>query len=214
MTTLFVIDDHPVLREGIKMLLEAGGDVKVSGTAATASGALEALKAQPPDVVLLDLDLGTEDGLEQLPRITAAAPSSKVLILTALRDRARDEEALQRGARGLVLKDAPPDVLVSAVRAVAGGGLWFDPRVLSAPKKPLEPRPGDRLANLTAREGEIVSLVVEGLRNEEVARRIGITEKTVRNHLTAVFDKVGVSSRLELVVLAFNAGYRKPGPQG
>ncbi len=214
MTTLFVIDDHPVLREGIKMLLEASGDVKVAGSAATATVALDVLRAQPPDVVLLDLDLGTEDGLEQLPRITEAAPSSKVLILTALRDRARDEEALQRGARGLVLKDAPPDVLVSAVRAVAGGALWFDPRVLAAPKKPVEPKPADRLSNLTAREREIVSLVVEGLRNEEVARRIGITEKTVRNHLTAVFDKVGVSSRLELVVLAFNAGFRKAGGQG
>jgi DNA-binding NarL/FixJ family response regulator len=208
-TTLYVIDDHPVLREGIKMLLEAGGDVKVAGSAATASAAIPALREKPPDVVLLDLDLGTEDGLEWLPRITAAVPSSKVLILTALRDRARDEEALQRGARGLVLKDAPPDVLVSAVRAVAGGGLWFDPRVLAAPRKPAEPAPVDRLAGLTAREREIVGLVVQGLRNEEVARRIGITEKTVRNHLTAVFDKVGVSSRLELVVLAFGAGYNK-----
>ncbi len=211
MTTLFVIDDHPVLREGIKMLLEANGDLAVAGSAATASAALPALRERPPDVVLLDLDLGTEDGLELLPRILEAAPTSKVLILTALRDRARDEEALQRGARGLVLKDAPPEVLVSAVRAVAGGGLWFDPRVLAAPKKPAEPGPADRLAGLTAREREIVLLVVEGLRNEEVARRIGITEKTVRNHLTAVFDKVGVSSRLELVVLAFGAGFKKPG---
>ena len=209
MTTLFVIDDHPVLREGIKMLLEANGDLTVAGSAATASAALPALRERPPDLVLLDLDLGTEDGLELLPRIVEAAPATKVLILTALRDRARDEEALQRGARGLVLKDAAPDVLVAAVRAVAGGGLWFDPRVLGAPKKPAEPGPADRLATLTAREREIVSLVVEGLRNEEVARRIGITEKTVRNHLTAVFDKVGVSSRLELVVLAFGAGHRR-----
>ncbi len=212
-TTLFVIDDHPILREGIRMLLEASGDLKVAGSSATASGALAALRERPPDVVLLDIDLGAEDGLEWLPRIVEAVPETKVLILTALRDRARDEEALQRGARGLVLRDAPPDVLVSAVRAVADGGLWFDPRVLAAPKKPAEPPPADRLAGLTAREREIVALVVQGLRNEEVARRIGITEKTVRNHLTAVFDKVGVSSRLELVVLAFGA-MKKPGGAG
>lgn len=210
-TTMFVIDDHPVLREGIKMLVEAAGDVRVVGSSATASGAVALLGPLRPEVVLLDLDLGTEDGLAWLPRISAAAPESKVLILTALRDRARDEEALRAGARGLVLKDAAPDVLLSAIRSVAAGALWFDPRVLAAPRAAARADPRAAPVELTPREQQLVSLVAEGLRNEEVGRRLGITEKTVRNHLTAVFHKLGVSGRLELVVWAYERGLARPG---
>jgi two-component system, NarL family, nitrate/nitrite response regulator NarL len=207
-TTLYVIDDHPVLREGIRMLVEASGGVHVVGSAALASAALGPLAELAPDVVLLDLDLGTEDGLEWLPRLSAAAPRTKVLVLTALRDRSRDEEALRAGARGLVLKDAAPEVLLQAIRSVAAGALWFDPRVLAAPPAGGRSEPVTaRVASLTPREREIVMLVGEGLRNEDVARRLGITEKTVRNHLTAIFDKLGVSGgRLELVVFAYQHG--------
>jgi DNA-binding NarL/FixJ family response regulator len=207
-TTLYVIEDHPVVREGIRMLLEAAGDVRVIGSAASASAALRELKAMRPQVVLLDLDLGDEDGLEWLPRILAEAPGARVLILTALRDAGRDEAALHAGARGFVHKDASADVVVRAVRAVAAGELWFEPRLLEAagtgaPRREALPEP---FGSLTDREREIVRLVGEGLRNEEIARRLGITEKTVRNHLTGVFDKVGVSGRLELVVLAYRHG--------
>lgn len=206
-TTLFVIDDHPVVREGLKMLLEQTGDLRVVGTAATATAALAALPERSPDVVLLDLDLGDEDGLDALPRIHAAVPRAKVLILTALKDRARDEAAHRTGARGLVLKDAPADVLLEAIRSVAAGRLWFDPRVLPASGRPAAaPEPPSALSTLTPREREIVSLIGEGLRNEEAARRLGITEKTVRNHLTVVFDKLGVSGRLELLVFAYEHG--------
>lgn len=212
MTALFVIDDHPVLREGIRMLVQASGDVRVVGSSASASGALEPLGRLAPDVVLLDLDLGEEDGLAWLPRLSAAAPGARVLILTALRDRARDEEALRAGARGLVLKDAPPDVLLQAIRSVAVGALWFDPRVLAASKEtPPGGAPGEASVGLTQREREIVALVGEGLRNEGVAERLGISEKTVRNHLTAIFDKLGVDGRLELVVYAFQHGLTRPG---
>jgi DNA-binding NarL/FixJ family response regulator len=207
-TTLFVVDDHPVLREGIRMLVEAGGEVRVVGSSATASGAIADLERLRPEVVVLDLDLGTEDGLAWLPRIVAAAPEARVLILTALRDRARDEEALRAGARGLVSKDAAPEVVLQAIRSVAGGALWFDPRVLAAPR-PAKQRPSDAL-DLTPRERAIVSLVAEGLRNEDVGQRLGITEKTVRNHLTAVFQKLGVSGRLELVVFAYEHGLAPP----
>lgn len=202
-TTLFLIDDHPVLREGIRMLLDAAGDVRVVGSSATASGAIAPLRQLSPDVVLLDLDLGEEDGLAWLPRIASAAPAAKVLILTALRDRARDEEGLRAGARGLVLKDAAPEVLLQAIRSVAAGALWFDPRMLAAPPAAVAVT---TTPDLTPRELEIVTLVAEGLRNEEVGRRLGISEKTVRNHLTTVFQKVGVSGRLELVVYAYERG--------
>lgn len=209
--SLYVIDDHPVLREGIRMLLEASGDTHVVGSSATASGALAPLAELRPDVVLLDLDLGAEDGLAWLPRISGAAPDARVLILTALRDRARDEEALRAGARGLVLKDASPEVLLQAIRSVAAGALWFDPRVLASPQGATPAARGATPpVELTPREREIVSLISEGLRNEEVGRRLGITEKTVRNHLTTIFQKLGVSGRLELVVFAFEHGLASP----
>jgi DNA-binding NarL/FixJ family response regulator len=209
-TTLYVIEDHPVVREGIRMLLEAAGEVRVVGSAASASGALRELREKRPQVILLDLDLGDENGLEWLPRILAETPGARVLILTALRDPGRDEAALHAGARGFVHKDASAEVVVRAVRAVAAGELWFEPRLLESAGAPRRagtttPLP-EPFASLTEREREIVRLVGEGLRNEEIARRLGITEKTVRNHLTAVFDKVGVSGRLELVVLAYRHG--------
>jgi DNA-binding NarL/FixJ family response regulator len=210
-TRLLVIDDHPLVREGLRMLLDAAGDLRVIGTSASVAAALAALERERPEVVLLDLDLGEEDGLEALPRILAAAPSSRVLIVTALRDRARDAAALAAGARGLVLKDASPEQLVQAVRVVAAGGLWFDPRVLqSASRRRDAPRPAAadaaHHAVLTARERRIVELVAKGLRNEDVARHLGLSEKTVRNQLTAVFEKLGVRDRLQLIVYAHQHG--------
>ncbi len=199
-TTVFLIDDHPLVREALNMLAESAGDLRVVGSSGSASAAIEPLQRLSPDLVLLDIDLGHEDGLEWLPRVAAAAPGASILILTALREPARDEEALRAGARGLVLKSAPPETLLQAIRGVATGALWFDTSALAHAQ---DASGGGRGSALTAREREIVSLIAEGLRNDEIARRLGITPKTVKNHLTALFEKVGVSSRLELVVYAY-----------
>ncbi len=203
-TTLFVIDDHPLVREALNMLADSADDLRVVGSSESASAAIEPLQRLSPDLVLLDIDLGHEDGLEWLPRVAAAAPGARILILTALREPARDEEALRAGARGLVLKSAPPGTLLQAIRGVATGALWFDTSALGRAHAPGAPASnGAKGSSLTAREREIVSLIAEGLRNDEIARRLGITPKTVKNHLTALFEKVGVSSRLELVVYAY-----------
>jgi DNA-binding NarL/FixJ family response regulator len=201
-TTVFLIDDHPLVREALNMLADSAGDLRVVGSSESASAAIEPLQRLSPDLVLLDIDLGHEDGLEWLPRVAAAAPGARILILTALREPARDEEALRAGARGLVLKSAPPETLLQAIRGVATGALWFDTSALA--HAPGASRSSGGIgSSLTAREREIVSLIAEGLRNDEIARRLGITPKTVKNHLTALFEKVGVSSRLELVVYAY-----------
>ncbi len=201
-TSVFLIDDHPLVREALNMLADSAGDLRVVGSSESASAAIEPLQRLSPDLVLLDIDLGHEDGLEWLPRVAAAAPRARVLILTALREPARDEEALRAGARGLVLKSAPPEILLQAIRGVAAGALWFDTTALArAPGASTSS--GGKGSSLTAREREIVSLIAEGLRNDDIARRLGITPKTVKNHLTALFEKVGVSSRLELVVYAY-----------
>jgi DNA-binding NarL/FixJ family response regulator len=205
-TTVYVIEDHAVVREGIRMLLGSVEGLRVAGSAASASAALRELRRAAPDVVLLDLDLGDEDGLVFLPRIQAAVPSARILILTALREPGRDEAALHAGARGFVHKDASSDVLLRAVRAVAAGELWFSRSLLRGSRGAGGARGEQPIASLTARERDIVGLVGEGLRNEEIARRLGITEKTVRNHLTGVFDKLGVSGRLELAVFAYRHG--------
>ena len=203
-TTVFVIDDHPLVREALNMLADAAGDLRVVGSSESASAAIEPLQRLSPDLVLLDIDLGHEDGLEWLPRVSAAVPGARILILTALREPARDEEALRAGARGLVLKSAPPETLLQAIRAVATGAVWFDTSALARAHPPgASGSTVGKLSSLTAREREIVSLIAEGLRNDEIARRLGITPKTVKNQLTALFDKVGVSSRLELVVYAY-----------
>ena len=201
-TTVFLIDDHPLVREALNMLAESAGDLRVVGSSESASAAIEPLQRLSPDLILLDIDLGHEDGLEWLSRVAAAAPGARILILTALREPARDEEALHAGARGLVLKSAPPETLLQAIRGVATGALWFDTSAL-AHAQDASTSSGGKGSPLTAREREIVSLIAEGLRNDEIARRLGITPKTVKNHLTALFEKVGVSSRLELVVYAY-----------
>jgi DNA-binding NarL/FixJ family response regulator len=211
-TLVYVVEDHAVVREGLCMLLRAVEGLSVVGASASASAALADLRRLRPDVVLLDLDLGSEDGLEWLPRILAAAPRSRVLILTALRDAGRDVAALHAGARGFVHKDASSDGLLRAIKAVAAGELCFDPAVLAPlAAAPVAGPAAPALAGLTARELDLVRLVGEGLRNEEIARRLGITEKTVRNHLTAVFDKVGASGRLELAVFAYRHGLARVG---
>jgi two-component system, NarL family, nitrate/nitrite response regulator NarL len=209
---VFLVDDHPVVREGLKMLLATSDDLKVVGGAASVPEAVAALALAPADVVVLDLDLGGKDGLELLPTLSAKAPDTRVLVLTGIRDRERHRAVLSSGAHGVVLKDKPPELLLKAIRRVHAGELWFDratmevavQRAVSIERARAPER--DKITALTVREKQIVSLIGEGLKNSEIAARLGIGEKTVRNHLTIIFDKLGVSDRLELAVYAYRQG--------
>ncbi|HYX91763.1 MAG TPA: response regulator transcription factor [Myxococcaceae bacterium] len=209
---VFLVDDHPVVREGLRMLLATSDDLKVVGGASSVQEALAALALSPADVVVLDLDLGGRDGLELLPALAAKAPETRVLVLTGIRDRERHRAVLSSGAHGVVLKDKPPELLLKAIRRVHAGELWFDratmevavQRAVSLERARAPER--EKITALTAREKQIISLIGEGLRNGEIAARLGIGEKTVRNHLTIIFDKLGVSDRLELAVYAYRQG--------
>jgi DNA-binding NarL/FixJ family response regulator len=209
---VFLVDDHPVVREGLRMLLATADDLKVVGGASSVQEALAALALSPADVVVLDLDLGGRDGLELLPGLAAKAPETRVLVLTGIRDRERHRAVLSSGAHGVVLKDKPPELLLKAIRRVHAGELWFDratmevavQRAVSLERARAPER--EKITALTAREKQIISLIGEGLRNSEIAARLGIGEKTVRNHLTIIFDKLGVSDRLELAVYAYRQG--------
>ena len=209
---VFLVDDHPVVREGLRMLLATADDLKVVGGASSVQEAFAALSSAPADVVVLDLDLGGRDGLELLPALSARAPDTRVLVLTGIRDRERHRAVLSSGAHGVVLKDKPPELLLKAIRRVHAGELWFDratmevavQRAVSLERARAPER--EKITALTPREKQIVSLIGEGLKNTEIAARLGIGEKTVRNHLTIIFDKLGVSDRLELAVYAYRQG--------
>ncbi len=211
---VLIVDAHPVVREGLKLLLAGADGLSVTGDVATLASAIDAVTACPPDVLLLDLDLADGDGLALLPKLPQVAPRTKALVLTGIRDRARHEAAVLAGARGLLVKDRPPEVLLKAIRKVHEGELWFDrqlldstlQRALGAAHPPVSPAV-KKFESLTERERQIVSLLSQGLRNAEIGTRLGISEKTVRNHLISVYDKLGVADRLELLAFCYDHGF-------
>lgn len=208
---VFVIDDHPLVREGLESFLDTV-ELSFAGAAGTAHEAAEDLALPSADVVLLDLDLGDEQGLQSLPGLKRAAPYARFLVLTGLRGGAHQREALLAGADGFVSKQESPQVLLKAISAVHAGELWFDRRSLVAALREaleaverLDPEHA-RIASLTPRERDVAALVAEGLRNDQIARRLSMSEKTVRNHVVDVCRKLGVAGRLELLVYANHHG--------
>jgi DNA-binding NarL/FixJ family response regulator len=213
---VFLVDDHPVVREGLKVLLSNAPDLAVAGEADSGAAAISWFQSHSADMVLLDLALGSVDALEILPHLASAARAAKILVLTGDQDAERHREALVAGARGLVLKDKPPDVLLKAIRKVHAGELWFDRATMdSALQRALSRRRHDdaeraKIESLTAREREIILRVGQGMKSDAIARQLAISEKTVRNHLSQIFDKLGVSDRLELLLYAYRQKLVKP----
>ena len=184
---VLIVDDRAVVREGLKVLLGAADGVSVIGDVGTAASALDAVAVCPPDVLLLGLDLGAEDGLSILQRLPALSPETRTLVLAGFPEHGRHAAAVLAGARGLVGRDRPPEVLLEAIRKVHAGETWFDPDLLdSTPRRALgaAQRPPDPDAKTVdcpgEREREIVGLVAEGLGDAGTGARLGI-ERTVRN---------------------------------
>ena len=189
--TVAIVDDHPVLRDGIASLLARENDMEVVALGASVADA-DSILATDVDVVLLDVRLGTQSGLTALQRSSARRPA--VVVLTAYGYPQYAEAALRLGASGFVLKNGPIDDLLSAIRAAASGGLQFGVR------------PAQRLA-LSERELDVVRKVVEGLSNDEIAADLGISHKTVESHMRRIFERVGVVSRTELATRALREGW-------
>jgi DNA-binding NarL/FixJ family response regulator len=197
-----VVDDHPLFREGVQRILEGEGDVLLVGQAGAIDDALPMLESAAADVLLLDLRLGAAHGLDLLSRLPAGGPP-RVVIVTAFPDDQVIADAMRAGARGVVLKDAAPDALLSAIRQVAAGGLSIPPELATRLVGALAQDGGaPGLSHLTSREREIAALVGRGLRNRDIAQRLGVAEKTVKGHLTNIFYRLGVADRLELALLA------------
>lgn len=195
-----VADDHQVVRSGLELLLATTADIELVGTAANGAEVLEVVARLQPDVVLMDLSMPDVDGVEATRRMTAAHPASRVLVLTSFSDQTRILDALAAGADGYLLKDSDPDDIASAIRSVFAGESPLDPK---AARVLLESRRTRReTVSLTDREREVLLLVRGGLANKQIARRLGISERTVKAHLTSVFQRLGVSDRTQAALWA------------
>ena len=204
MIRVLIVDDFPAVRAGLRELIGATSDIEVVGEAGSGEQAVTIARELNPDVILMDLSMPNCDGIEATRRIVAHDPAACVLVLTAHSDRKRTLGAIGAGAIGYLLKDVEPSHLLDAIRSAVRGESPFDPRAARAlvsaiSKAELEPA-------LSSRESEIVALVASGLANKQIARRLSISEKTVKNHLTRVFSVLGVSGRTEAAMWAAEHG--------
>jgi DNA-binding NarL/FixJ family response regulator len=206
MNRVLLADDHGVIRDGLGRLIGALDGVELAGVAADGEEAVEQARALAPDVVLMDLEMPRLDGIEATRRILAERPQTAVLVLTSFSDRPRILGALEAGACGYLLKDVSSDEVADGIRAAARGESPLDPRaartVLAARREP------DPLDALSAREREVLSLLVEGMPNKLIARRLEISEKTVKAHLTRIFRVLDVTDRTQAALWAERQGLR------
>jgi two-component system nitrate/nitrite response regulator NarL len=207
---VLIADDETLFREALRLLLETEPDFRVVGYASDGVEAVALARKLKPDVILLDLAMPRLPGLEALRSIASGSKSVRTILLTAAMTRTDVITALQHGAHGIVMKDAPPDLLFKSIHAVMKGEYWIQREAVAdlvaavRASRPAVPQASARRFNLTQRELEIIQAVVDGLPNKEIASRLGVREATVKHHLTSIFDKVGVSNRLELALFAMH----------
>ena len=226
MIRVVVVDDQAVIRAGLRTMLEHEDDLTIVGEAGGGGEAVRVVAAARPDVVLMDVRMPDVDGIEATRRILAdgSAPPPAVLVLTTFDDDEYVFGALRAGAAGFLLKDAGPDVLVAAVRTVAAGDALVDPAVtrrlverwaaLEATSSPSSPAVPPAVGALSAREREILLGLARGRTNRELAEDLIVSEATVKTHVSNLLTKLGVRSRVQAVVLAYEAGVVRPGQRG
>jgi DNA-binding NarL/FixJ family response regulator len=206
-------DDQPLVRTGLRMILSAETDIAIVGEAGNGAEAVDACTTARPDVVLMDIRMPVMDGITATRTITAVEPGPRVLVLTTFDLDEVVYDALRAGASGFLLKDAPEERLVTAIRVVADGGSLFAPSVT---KRLVERFTRERDAplasidGLTHRETEVLRLVAQGLSNAEIAGRLYVTEHTVKTHVARVLMKLGVRDRVQAVVVAYESGLVRP----
>jgi DNA-binding NarL/FixJ family response regulator len=205
-----IAEDHAMVRSGLVELLSAAQDIDVVGTAGNGEEALGAVAELAPDVVLMDISMPVLDGIEATKRIVAAADAPRVVVLTSFSDRDRILGALDAGAVGYLLKDAEPEELVRGVRAAARGESPLDPKAATAVLSARAERRTGGAEDLSPREREVLALVAAGLPNKLIARRLDISEKTVKAHLTRVFQQIGVTDRTQAALWAERQGLTAP----
>jgi DNA-binding NarL/FixJ family response regulator len=209
-----IIDDHAIVRAGLRMLLESNSKMSVLWETSSASQALLQSPSGRPHVILLDLDLGTENGLHFISQLVERFRPCRVLVLTAIHDTQAHLAAVAAGASGVVVKEQAPETLLQAIETVHGGEGWLGKSLMAAVMGRFSRDLGgekkdpdaDKIETLTPREREIVGLVSDGFNGEKIARQLGISEATVRNHLTSILAKLDLSNKFELAVYALRHG--------
>jgi DNA-binding NarL/FixJ family response regulator len=196
---VLLVDDHPLVRSGLAGLFASTDDVRVVGEAADGAEAHAAVEELAPDVVLMDISMPGTDGIAATRALVERGYTGAVVMLTSFSDRARVVDAVAAGAVGYLLKDSDPAEVVAAVRSAAAGHAPLDPRVAAALLPTRREEPG---ADLSAREREVLELVAEGLANKQIAKRLGIAERTVKVHLGSVFRRIGVTDRTSAALWA------------
>lgn len=208
MIRVLVVDDHPMVRQGLRTFLDLQGDLTVVGEAADAAGAVEATVALDPDVVLLDLRMPGGDGVSVLRELRARQVRSRVLIVTSFTEPDAVLPAVRAGAAGYVYKDVDPASLAAAIRAVHAGHVLLHPDVAALLAAGEQRRPAG--GELTPRERQILVELARGRSNREIARALGLAEKTVKTHVSAVFTKLGVQDRTQAALFAVRTGLSEP----
>lgn len=219
---VLIADDHPIVRTGLREICENEPDMEVVAEACDGREVIEKVRELSPDVVVLDLRMPDMDGLAAMRALREAGNRTKMLVLTGSEDKDKYVQAMRLGCSGIVLKKTAPDLIIKSIRKVHQGEIWLDSHTTAAVMRhfasPAEPAVPDgrgrERAPLSNREREIVGLVAQGHKNKEMAEKLFISEQTVKNHLHNIFDKLGVSDRLELALYAIHNGiYFVPEPK-
>jgi len=221
---IVIADDHPIVRDGLKKLLLLEDDFEIVGEAGDGREVIEKVQALDPDVLLLDLRMPNLDGLSALQALQQTNKRTRVIVLTASEDKNEFVQAMKLGCSGIVLKQTAPDLIVKSIRKVHSGEIWLDSHTTAAVMRQFstgqESSGGGQSTGggknrerspLSTREREIVALVAQGYKNKEMAEKMFISEQTVKNHLHNIFDKLGVSDRLELALYAIHKGLHLAG---
>jgi NarL family two-component system response regulator YdfI len=207
---MLITDDHLIVREGLRLILETAPEIEVVGEANDGAACLRAVAEVAPDVVLMDLQMPGMDGITAIGHLRRDHPDVAIVILTTFNEDALMVQGLQAGARGYLLKDTDRATLLDTIQAAARGETLLKPeilsRVLAAPQQPAPAAPAVAFA-LTERELEVLRAAARGERNKEIAHALGISERTVKAHLASVFNKLGVDSRAAAVAVAAQHGW-------
>jgi DNA-binding NarL/FixJ family response regulator len=207
MVRIVTADDHPIFRDGLRRLLESQNGFQVVGEAGSASEAVRLVANLAPDVILLDLAMPDASGLDVLRALHASGATVRPVVLTATVDRPQILEALRLGARGIVLKESATALLYKCIHSVMAGEYWVGHDRMSLLVDALRQAGTPPVApadTLTRRELHIIAAIVEGATNKEISAKLGLSEQTVKNHMSHIFDKLGVSNRLELALFAIH----------
>ncbi|TAH63936.1 MAG: response regulator transcription factor [Gottschalkiaceae bacterium] len=212
--TVMIVDDHSLMREGLKQILELENDIEVVGLVSNGEDAIKYAQQSKPDVILLDINMPKMNGLDVLRRLKDIGVDSKIIMLTIHDDREYLYETVKIGANGYVLKDSDSDTLISAIKDVHKGKSYIQPSLSELLVKDINSIEGKSkeasfIESLTKREYEVLTLIAEGMNNREIAEKLFISEKTVKNHVSKIFKKIDVTDRVQAAIFTFKNNIKK-----